>query len=69
MDEYKRTESRQDRRTARLHAALFEIHRDRKAHPKPFTEEEFMPKPRVKVSQKDTMLMMLSVAKAKPKNN
>jgi hypothetical protein len=34
------------RQTARLIAAFANIHRDKKQHPNPYSEDEFMPKPR-----------------------
>lgn len=37
-------EQREDRRTARLMALMAEMHRDRKRHPQPYRENDFMPK-------------------------
>ena len=51
-------------RTARICCVLANINRDKKKHPKVFTEEDFMPKKNIKQKNKQSINNMVAVLKA-----
>lgn len=54
----KRDDESNDRRTARICALLSNINRDKKKKPKPFTEDDFMPKERKKMTNEELVNSM-----------
>lgn len=52
-DAWVQEQGRQDRRTAAVESALYNIHRDRKRHPEAYIAKDFMPKYEREVEKKD----------------